>query len=175
MKLLQETTKRSVADQLLLEGLSIRPMQVEDLPEVRELILCTEGLAFHPWEGEACLARSLERNPGLSQVALDWKVNQGRPQIVGCVFVGEGLMAMVHHLAVRPGMRGQGLATHLVQAGLRRLYHTPDAGRRVYITALNCNLRAQMFWNNLGAEFQARGNLCLFTLNLNAENYPWLE
>lgn len=153
-------------------------MTADDVPAVKELLLETDGLAFWDWETDRNLLRSLSRNQGLSQVALDWKERRGKPEIVGCVIIGEGQMGMVHHLAVKLKARGAGnqIGTHLVRAGLRRLYETPDAARRVYITTLRKNLGAQMFWSQFGADKQAHGELCVFTLNLlDASHQSWLE
>ncbi len=169
---------RDPSYELLTRGFTLRPMVAADLPEVTQLVRSTEGLAFWDWETDQNLIRSLSRNPGLSQVALDWKERRGKPEIVGCVIIGEGQMAMVHHLAVKPKARGKGnqIGTHLVRAGLKRLYKTPDAARRVYITTLRANLGAQMFWSKFGANKQAHGDLCVFTLNLlDAAHQNWLE
>lgn len=161
---------------LLMNGFTIRSMVPDDIIEVKALVATTPGLALWDWETDENLARSLERNPGLAQVALDWKTRKGRPEIAGAVLIGEGHMSMIHHLAVKPEARGNRLGTHIVRAGLKRLFQMEDAARRVYITTLRDNLGAQLFWSKFGAEKQAHGDLCLFTLNLNDEQHRiWLQ
>ena len=161
---------------LLMKGFTIRSMMPDDISEVKALFGSTAGLALWDWETDENLARSLVRNPGLSQVALDWKTRRGRPEIAGAVIIGEGQMAMVHHLAIQPDARGHQLATRIVQAGLKRLFQIEDAARRVYITTLRDNLGAQIFWSKFGADKKAHGDLCLFTLDLRDDKHRgWLQ
>lgn len=163
---------------LLMNGFTIRAMLPQDIGEVRELIESAPGLACWDFETDENLLRSLARNPGLSQVALDWKTLSGRPEIVGCVIIGEGHMAMIHHLYVKPEARqgGNQLGTRMVRSGLKHLYDTANATRRVYITTLRTNISAQLFWSQLGATKQGHGELCTFTINLNDEQHRhWLH
>lgn len=145
----------------------IRPMRIGDLPQVVRLVESTEGLAFKKWETFLVLARTLLRNWGLAQVA----VLNG--EVVGSVFIAEGLMVMVHHLVVAPQARGQNLATKMVQAGLRSVYRKKWASRRVYVTTLPSNIGAQIFWSKFGFTHQAFGYLVLFTLDLGEQD--WLS
>lgn len=146
----------------------IRAMIQADLPAVRRLVETTEGLAFKFWETDAVLTRLLDRCDGLSQVAIDDSEN-----VVGAVFIGEGLMAFVHHLAVKPDARGYGLGTKLVRAGLSSLYRQANGAKRVYITVLSTNTVAQSFWMKFGASLQASGTLVLFTMDLGSQE--WLN
>lgn len=145
----------------------IRPMRILDLPSVIRLVKTTDGLAFKNWETFWVLARSLVRNRGLAQVAV---LNN---EIVGCVFIAEGLMVMIHHLAVAPHARRHNLATRMVQAGLRAVYRKKWASRRVYVTTLPYNIEAQIFWSGFGFTHQAGGSLVLFTLDLGEQE--WLS
>lgn len=145
----------------------IRPMRIRDLPHVVRLVESTEGLAFKKWETLWVFARALVRNWGLAQVA----VLNG--EIVGSVFIAEGLMVMVHHLAVAPQARGHNIATRMVQAGLRSVYRKKWASRRVYVTTLPSNIGAQIFWSKFGFTHQAFGYLVLFTLDLGDQE--WLS
>jgi len=147
---------------------TISSMQISDLAAVQHLVQNTEGLAFKDWEGTLVLARFLERCAGLSQVAY---TQDG--ELVGCVFIAEGLMAMVHHLAVRPDWRGRGLATALVQSGLRALYREPLGAKRVYVTVLESNVGALEFWTKFGADKKADGPINMFTMDLGEQ--AWLK
>lgn len=149
-------------------SVTIRPMRIGDLNQVIRLVKSTEGLGFKKWETFWVLLRSLLRNWGLAQVA----ISDGG-EIIGSVFVAEGLMVMVHHLAVAPHARKQNLGTRLAQAGLRRVYRKRWASRRVYVTVLPDNLRAQDFWSKFGCTLQATGDLILYTLDL--EDQEWLS
>lgn len=147
-------------------SLTIRPMRIRDLVQVVHLVESTEGLGFKSWENFWVLARTLIRNWGLAQVAVE------NGSIIGSVFIGEGLMVMVHHLSVAPQARGQNIGTRMVQAGLRGVYRKKFASRRVYVTVLPDNVGAQTFWTRFGCTLQATGDLFLYTLDL--EDQPWL-
>jgi ribosomal protein S18 acetylase RimI-like enzyme len=121
-----------------------RAMQKGDVEDVRALCEGTEGLAFNAEETNVALARAIEKNPGLSQVAHV----EGR--LVGCVFIGEtGLRGMINHLAVAPDYRKCGVGRQLVQNGLRVLFCTTPV-RRIYASVLAENTSAQEFWSRLG-------------------------
>lgn len=148
--------------------ITVRSMTANDIPAVRALVEATDGLGFKSWESDPVLARCLSRCDGLSQVATD---KDGA--LIGCVFIGEGLMGFVHHLAVAPEARGRLAGTTMVRRGLNLLFKREHAARRIYITVLSSNAGAQRFWESFGAERQADGALVLFTMDLGEQK--WLD
>lgn len=148
--------------------ITVRSMTPRDIPGVRALVEATDGLGFQSWESDQVLERFLNRCEGLSQVALD---KDGA--IIGCVFIGEGLMGFVHHLAVAPEARGRLAGTTMVRRGLSLLFKQENAARCVHLTVLSSNTQAQRFWEDFGAERQADGEHVLFAIELGHQK--WLD
>lgn len=105
----------------------------------------TEGVEVAEGDDAAGIDRYLQRNPGLSRVALRDE------QVVGAVLCGhDGRRGLIYHLAVAAGCRGQGLGRKLVDeclAGLRR------AGiPRALILVADDNGGGREFWKGEGFE-----------------------
>jgi ribosomal protein S18 acetylase RimI-like enzyme len=139
--------------------LEIRPFRAEDLHAALRLWATAEGLGAGPGDSPGAVARYLERNPGLSLVAVD-----GGGAIVGSVLCGyDGRRGVIYRLAVAAEHRGQGLAADLVRralAGLKAvgierclaLVHTDNNGGR-------------RFWETVGWKF--RDDLVVYSIDLN--------
>jgi ribosomal protein S18 acetylase RimI-like enzyme len=136
----------------------VRPFRAEDLDAARRLWETAEGLGVGPGDSPEAIGRYLERNPGLSLVAVD-----GGGAVVGSILCGyDGRRGVIYRLAVASEHRGQGLAADLVRralAGLRAagierclaLVHTDnDGGRR--------------FWEVVGWKF--RDDLVVYSFDL---------
>lgn len=68
------------------------------------------GLTLYPVDAPAVMARTVARNPGLFLLLRDGEA------LVGAVLgTDDGRQLWVHHLAVDPAYRGQGLATWLLR------------------------------------------------------------
>ena len=68
------------------------------------------GLTLYPVDAPAVMARTVARNPGLFLLLRDGDA------LVGAVLgTDDGRQLWVHHLAVDPAYRGQGLATRLMR------------------------------------------------------------
>jgi ribosomal-protein-serine acetyltransferase len=122
----------------------IRSMRVEDLTAVHTLWQTCEGVGLSAGDDLDSLATILERNSGLSAVALD---AQGK--IVGAVMAGhDARRGYLYHLAVDANHRGRGLGRALVdhaRAGLRA------AGiKRCTIVVFADNAQGAAFWKHLG-------------------------
>jgi N-acetylglutamate synthase len=121
----------------------IRPMRASDFAEVSGLWRRTEGLVISADETSDAIARYLDRNPGISHVAV---VDD---RIVGAALCGhDGRRAYLHHLAVDASFRGRGIGRGIVNAILAALR---EAG------IVRCNLfvvdeseDARRFWTNDG-------------------------
>jgi len=97
----------------------IREMQRDDYAVVRALWERTENIGLNESDEEPAIESVLTRNAGLSAVAMN---AEGR--IVGALLCGhDGRRGYLHHLAVAPDYRGNGLGRQLVEfalAGLQR-------------------------------------------------------
>jgi ribosomal protein S18 acetylase RimI-like enzyme len=81
----------------------------------------------------------LTRNPGLSRVAVQ------NEQIIGAVLCGhDGRRGLLYHLAVAPGLRGQGIGRRLVEECLAGL-QTSGIKRALILVARENDL-GRAFW-----------------------------
>ena len=121
----------------------VQPMSIRDFPAVHALWQRTEGVGLTESDSKENVAKFLRRNPGMSFVA------RCDRQLVGAVLCGhEGRRGYLHHLAVAPQHRRQGIGKSLVESCLAALH---SAG------ILKCNLfvyennaAAGDFWQKIG-------------------------
>src|SRR6185503_7568746 len=93
---------------------SYRPMAGYDYAEVKALWDAVAELQPRAADNEANIARFLERNPDLSQVATDIE-----GKLIGVVLCGtDGRRGYLCRLAVHPSMRGHGIGRELVRRAL---------------------------------------------------------
>jgi len=121
----------------------IEPMETEDFDAVLSLWRGSEGLTMRDVDAPDALARFLERNPGLSFVA------RVGGEIGGAVLCGhDGRRGYLHHLAVAPVRRRQGLGTALVERCLSALR---EAGiGKCHLFVLVDNEAGIAFWERNG-------------------------
>ncbi len=123
--------------------IALREMTIADHETVIRLLRETQGVTVRHADSLDATRRYLERNPGLSVVAVDGS------QLVGCIMCGHGgRRGYLQHLVVRPEYRGQGIARSLVRRSI-------DALARIgidksYVDVLVSNAAGQSFWANLG-------------------------
>jgi putative acetyltransferase len=118
-------------------------MTVDDLPSVLTLWAATAGVGLNESDTLEQLAAYLHRNPSLSLVARD------DARIIAAVLCGhDGRRGYLHHLAVAPDFRRQGLGRKMVDNCLAALHH---------LGILKCNLflfadndPGAKFWTNRG-------------------------
>lgn len=121
----------------------IRPMTIDDYPEVWDLWKSCEGVVLGEADRRADIQHYLAANPGLSAVA---RID-GR--LVGAVLCSQdGRVGMLRHLAVRRENRQQGLGRALVDACLAKL--AARSIRRCIIHVVAANQSGIDFWNRLG-------------------------
>jgi putative acetyltransferase len=98
--------------------ITIRAMDADDYPAVAELWRRTEGIGLNESDTNDAVAVYLRRNPGMSAV--------GQSQegvILGAVLCGhDGRRGYLHHLAVDPAHRHQGIARRLLEWCFDRLH-----------------------------------------------------
>jgi ribosomal protein S18 acetylase RimI-like enzyme len=134
------------------------PMTPDHLSEVIDLWMQTEGVGLNESDSPSAPAAFLDRNPGLSRVALD------REKIVAAILCGhDGRRGFLYHLAVKPESRRQGLGVALVEQCLARL---ADLGiQKCNALVYTHNAEGQRFWQRLG--FSSRENLGLWQRAVN--------
>jgi putative acetyltransferase len=95
---------------------AISEMTAQDYDDVLTLWQVAEGVGLSRSDSREGIARFLQHNPGLSFVARDEGV------LVGAILCGhDGRRGYIHHLAVHPAHRRQGLGRTLAELCLSRL------------------------------------------------------
>ena len=119
------------------------PMHEAHLREVFALWERTKGLIITDTDNPQDLERYFRRNPGMSRVA----INEGC--VIGAVLCGhDGRRGYLHHLAVAPEHRNQGVGRALVEACLFKL---KEAGiHRCNLFVVEENVEGKQFWSNDG-------------------------
>jgi N-acetylglutamate synthase len=123
---------------------TIRAMTIEDYPAVIALWQASEGIGLSKADSPEGIRAYLERNPGLSQVAVD-----ERGGVVGAVLCGhDGRRGLLHHLAVADGWRKRGLGRELA---LHCMQGLAAAGiDRCHLFVYGENQPARAFWRRTG-------------------------
>jgi ribosomal protein S18 acetylase RimI-like enzyme len=121
----------------------LRPMSIADYDPVLQLWRESEGVGLNESDAREPIAAFLERNPGLSRVALDGA------QIVGAVLCGhDGRRGYLHHLAVARTHRRHGLGRELVAACLADLAQLGISKCNIFLYADNA--AGEAFWKRNG-------------------------
>lgn len=120
-----------------------RAMTPEDHPAFMAMMEATPGVVIRGADQYAPVARYLARNPGMSHLAF---LGQ---RMVGCAMSGhDGKRGYLQHVMTAPDMRGQGIASTLVDHCLSAL---AAAGiDKVHLDTLHDNHDAHRFWERLG-------------------------
>jgi ribosomal protein S18 acetylase RimI-like enzyme len=120
-------------------------MTAADLLAASRLWSDTAGVELAEGDSEPELALYLQRNPGLSFVALAGET------LVGAVLAGhDGRRGLLYHLSVAPTHRGAGIARELVAQSQRALQAAKI--KRVLILVARDNQGGLDFWKKLGWE-----------------------
>jgi ribosomal protein S18 acetylase RimI-like enzyme len=121
----------------------IREMMVGELREVKDLWDASHGVGLSAADSETAIARFLQRNPGLSFVALN------RDNIVGAVLCGhDGRRGYLHHLAVVTTHRRRGIGRRLVTRTLESLRAVGID--KCHLFVFTENESAINFWDKIG-------------------------
>lgn len=124
-------------------SLNIREMTIEDYEDVYALWDASEGIGLSDADSKEGIKRFLKRNPMLSFVAMD------KGEIVGAALCGhDGRRGYIHHLAVIPSHRREGIGRSLVG---RCMYALMRIGiGKCHLFVFGENQEAIDFWETLG-------------------------
>lgn len=137
---------------------AIRPMTIEDYDAVLAFWRSVEGVGLSSADEREPIARYLARNPGMSMVVYD-----DGGAVVGAALCGhDGRRGLLHHVAVRADLRGQGLGTALVERCLEALRAEGIDKCHLFVFADNQVGRA--FWQRTG--WRERVELVLMSKNV---------
>ena len=123
--------------------LKLSEMYIEHYEAVIELWTTTEGIGLSSADSREAIATYLERNPGLSLVALDGEI------LAGAILCGhDGRRGFIHHLAVNEGYRRQNLGRLLVERALAQLRQ--EGIQKCHLFVYEQNQEAISFWKQVG-------------------------
>jgi putative acetyltransferase len=136
----------------------IIPLTLDDYDQVIALWQAAEGVGLSEADSPEAIGQYLARNSGLSLAA--WQDGL----LVGAALCGhDGRRGYIHHLAVRPEARRQGIGRRLVQqclASLRR-----QGVQKCHLFVFRANEEAIAFWRAIG--FTARDELSMMSTYIN--------
>ncbi len=139
--------------------MKIREMTIKDYDEVKELWLSIKGFAMRSiddsYDG---VKRFLERNPGLSVVAIE------DDRIVGAILCGhDGRRATFYHVCVRSEYRRRGIGKAMAVSCMEKL--NSEGINKVALIAFTKNDVGNAFWKEIGWKQREDLNYYDFTLN----------
>lgn len=144
-----------------MKSIDYRAMQFSDYPQVFTLWQATENIGLRAADQPENIAFFLQRNPGLSFIAL-----QGS-DLIGAILSGHnGRSADIYHLAVSVPFRGAGVGRHLVNLCLQGLRSVGI--ERCHIHVFAHNQAGLEFWQKLG--WYLRPELALLSYDVSAQH-----
>lgn len=139
----------------------IREMDICDYDAVIRLWGQTEHMSLRDADSKNSIELYLQRNPGLSFVAL---VNS---EVIGAVLVGtDGRRGYLQHLAVSAECRGQGVGRTLVAASVSALAAMGIAKTHLFV--YSDNVKAQTFYEKSG--WFLRDDVRMYSFNCSAND-----
>jgi len=131
--------------------MEIRKMTILDYDAVYALWLSCTGMGLNNLDdSREGIERYLRRNPDTCFVAVK------EQKIVGVILSGhDGRRGFIHHTAVHPDCRGQGIGASLVEAALHAL--RGEGINKVSLVVFERNSSGNAFWEKMG--FTAREDL----------------
>lgn len=130
---------------------------IDAYDEVLALWRECEGVGLSDADSRENIGRYLERNPGMSFIA------KGGEKVVGAVLCGhDGRRGYIHHLAVQPDRRRQGIGRALVERCLAAL--KTEGVRKCHLFIFNDNVEGIRFWKGVG--WTQRADIGVMSKNL---------
>ena len=124
--------------------IDIRAMVAADYVRASDLWRRSEGLGLNESDTERAIGAFLERNPGLSAIAVD-----PSGEAVGVVLCGhDGRRGYLHHLAVARSHRGRGMARALIEFCFVRLAQAEIPKCNIFV--YRENEEGVAFWRHNG-------------------------
>ena len=122
----------------------IRVMTSDDYKEVYDLWIHTPGMGLNTADdSREGIERYLKRNPKTSFVA------ECDDRIIGVIMAGhDGRRGYIHHTAVLPAYRNQGIAKRLVDCAMAALEE--EGINKVALVAFKTNDIGNGFWDSIG-------------------------
>ena len=138
--------------------INIRVMNIEDYDGIYDLWINTPGMGLNTTDdSREGIDKYLKRNPMSSFVAED----DGK--IIGVIMSGhDGRRGYIHHTAVLPDYRNQGIAKKLVDNAMNAL--DKEGINKVGLVAFERNEIGNGFWENIG--FVVRDDLVYRNKNI---------
>ena len=134
--------------------INISKFTIESYDRVLNLWKQCEGIGLSDSDSKENIQLYLDRNPGMSFIA---ELNN---QLVGAVLSGhDGRRGYIHHLAVSPNYRRQGIAKLLVSRCLEELKKSGIL--KCHILMFNNNKTALKFWESIGWSY--RNDICIIS------------
>lgn len=134
--------------------MTIRPMTKDDYDEVYEMWQTTSKRALSNADSREQIERYLDRNKGMSQVA----VIDGK--IVGTVLAGhDGRRGFIHHMAVMPQYRRKHIGHSLANKAIEKI--TAEGIDKTHIFCYQNNETGQDFWTDFG--FKKRDDVFVYS------------
>ena len=131
-----------------------RSMTLDDYDAVYELWKSTPGIGLSEADSREEIDKFLKYNPGRCFVALDGDV------LIGAIMCGcDGRRGYLHHLAVRPQYRQQGIGRQLVEECMNALRATGIDKAHIFV--FKDNESGKVFWRNAG--WQEREDLVVMS------------
>jgi len=137
--------------------ITISPFTIDLYDQVMQLWQQTEGVGLSSADSRESIQTHLDRNPGMSFIA------ETEGQLVGAVLCGhDGRRGYVHHLAVHPDYRRQGIGRRLVERCLSALQD--DGIQKSHLFIFHKNVDGISFWEGIG--WSKRTDIGLMSKNI---------
>jgi len=128
-------------------NITYTPFTMDLYDHVMNLWKKSEGIGLSGADSKEGIEKYLERNPGMSLVARDLG------SVVGSILCGhDGRRGYIHHLAVSPDYRRQGIGRKLVERSLAALQAWGI--QKCHIFIFNENYGGIAFWERIGWTFR---------------------
>ena len=123
---------------------TLKPFRIDSYDDVLALWQQSEGLGLSGADSRESIHSYLERNPGMSFVALS---TEGT--VTGAILCGhDGRRGYIHHLSVHQNFRRKGIASTLVHTCMHKLKNIGI--QKCHIFIFNDNVSGIEFWESIG-------------------------
>lgn len=138
--------------------ITYRVMTLSDYDSVYDLWIHTPGMGLNTTDdSREGIEKYLRRNPSTCFVALE------EDKLVGVILSGhDGRRGFIHHTAVLPDYRGQGIARTLVEHAMNAL--EAEGIHKAALVVFARNQLGNGFWEKIG--FESRGDLVYRNRNI---------